>query len=865
MFLIIKRCLLVFVIIPFAVPGQIIEDFSDGEITSNPSWEGNTSLFKVNTSKQLQLDDDDAGMASIYTGISSYEEMEWRFWIKQSFSPSANNHSRVYLFAEEPDSTEYPDGFFIQFGESGSLDAIRLMRQSEGDTSTLICGIQGTIATSFSCRIRVVCKQGQWELLVDHTGDENYFSEGSCHSNPPEGSAFLGISCTYTSSNSTKFYFDDIYAGSLIADTIPPEAIDINISGHDNLEIYFSESLAESSIHTSANYFIEPDMLLVTEANLSFSDPSILNLLLNDSIPYGISFRLMIKDIQDLSGNEMALCSLQFADYVPKPYDIVINEIMADPSPPQFLPEIEYLELYNTTALPIDLSGWSLTIGSSEKVFTKFSMEPYTYLITGREDADSCFSPFGVFYGFESFSLVNSGQSLVLQDERGVIISSLYYRDDWYKDAQKSGGGWSLEQINPDNPCLSDDNWRASENNSGGSPGKENSVYEDMLIYPEITSACVQDAERIRILFNQSMSVDIITNPSSFMINHGIGCPQYIMPENYLFNSFILYPETPLFESVIYELSCNANMANCKGDSGWINEKVMIGIPQQPEPEDIVINEVLFNPFPGGCDYVELYNRSQKPIELSSVILASVKNNPPLPPDTSFAELLTDCKVIMPGTYMLLCPSQNNVEAYYHWEGGKNYYEPASFPSYNNESGVVLLLDRTKKCIDHFEYHEDMHYPLLNITEGVSLERIHFDRPSSDFTNWHSASQLSGFGTPGYQNSQFVDDINENESIQVEPRIFTPGYDGKDDHVNISFNLNASGQLATIIIFNSSGKVIRHLVNNEMLGVSGFYSWNGIDDRGQKAPAGIYIILTELTDIRGNIARYKNTVVIAPG
>ena len=58
--------------------------------------------------------------------------------------------------------------------------------------------------------------------------------------------------------------------------------------------------------------------------------------------------------------------------------------------------------------------------------------------------------------------------------------------------------------------------------------------------------------------------------------------------------------------------------------------------------------------------------------------------------------------------------------------------------------------------------------------------------------------------------------------------------------------------------------MVRHLVNNELLGTEGSYSWDGITDDRMQAPAGMYVVMVELTDIRGKILRYKRTVTVAP-
>ena len=73
----------------------------------------------------------------------------------------------------------------------------------------------------------------------------------------------------------------------------------------------------------------------------------------------------------------------------------------------------------------------------------------------------------------------------------------------------------------------------------------------------------------------------------------------------------------------------------------------------------------------------------------------------------------------------------------------------------------MLIVDND---IDDFGYDDEMHFALLSTKEGVSLERINFDRPSIDKSNWHSASELAGFATPAYENSQFMD-VEDIESV----------------------------------------------------------------------------------------------------
>lgn len=768
----VKRLFLLIVLLPVVAYGQVEDDFSDGDFSNNPSWVGNWEVFTVNNYAQLQLNDVAAGGASLFTSIEVRDTMEWQFWIRQAFSPSANNYARVYLIAENADTANVPDGLFLQFGESGAHDAIRLMHQQSGDTMTLLRGSPGAISSSFQCRVKLILRNDSCYLYTDYAGNYDFLPEGSTIWHPEPGTRHLGVCCKYTISNSKKFFFDDFYAGPLQSNVAPPEV---------------------------------------------------------------------------------------------SPYDVVINEIMADPSPPQLLPEHEYLELYNTTPEEIDLNGWTLFIGGSEKLLTGAKIAPEGYLIVGREENENLFSSYGNFYGLESFSLSNSGQEVRLIDNKGRLISWICYRDDWYIDDKKSDGGWSLEQINPLDPCTWKENWLASKSIEGGSPGSLNSVYDNLFLAPEMTRACVKDPERILVDFNQSMHSELTMHPGVFELDRGAGPIEAVLPANPQLSSFILYPSTPLMHGLIYHLSCITELQNCTGAATAITETLKIALPRKARNGDIVINEILFNPFSGGCDYVEVFNRSEDALSLVGMSIGSVRLSPPAPPDTSFARIVEQCMVLLPGEYVLLCDGMDDVERFYNCQETQQYLSMHDFPSFNNESGTVLLIDESGELFDSFSYHEDMHYPLLHAVEGIALERLHPDRPSYDPTNWHSASQHSGFGTPGYRNSQFLETGKGKEPIEISPRVCVPGYDDLNNHIGIHFQLEEAGCLASIMIFNASGQIIRHLVNNELLGTEGSFSWNGIDGSNNKAPAGLYIILVELTDVRGKILRYKKTCVIAPG
>ena len=55
---------------------------------------------------------------------------------------------------------------------------------------------------------------------------------------------------------------------------------------------------------------------------------------------------------------------------------------------------------------------------------------------------------------------------------------------------------------------------------------------------------------------------------------------------------------------------------------------------------------------------------------------------------------------------------------------------------------------------------------------------------------------------------------------------------------------------------------MKQLIRNELLGIKGTFSWDGINEEREKARIGIYIIFFEVFDLKGNVKHYKKTCVL---
>jgi len=77
---------------------QWSESFSDGELNTNPNWQGDTADFII-VDGILKLNAPEAGSSILFTEIQPNLEWVWEIKIKQNFAGSANNQSRIFLWS----------------------------------------------------------------------------------------------------------------------------------------------------------------------------------------------------------------------------------------------------------------------------------------------------------------------------------------------------------------------------------------------------------------------------------------------------------------------------------------------------------------------------------------------------------------------------------------------------------------------------------------------------------------------------------------------------------------------------------------------------------------------------------------------
>jgi hypothetical protein len=544
-------------------------------------------------------------------------------------------------------------------------------------------------------------------------------------------------------------------------------------------------------------------------------------------------------------------------------YDIVIDELMADPTPQVALPNNEWIELRNTSTTTFNLLGWRIGDATGQSgTMPSYNLLPDSFVIVCTASAVAAMSIYGPTISVTSFpSLDNTGDVIYLRSPQNKIIHSVSYTDAWYQNELKKDGGWTLEMIDTKNPCSGFSNWKASNDAKGGTPGRKNSVdaVNADAQAPQLLRAFATDSLNINLVFDEPLDSLNAATAGNYSISDGIGIPQSAITVLPSFDKVTLRLNTPLLRKKVYTIAVSG-VTDCKGNLIGTKNTARLGLSEIADSLDIVINEILFNPKSNGTDYVEIYNRGNKIIDLKQTYIANRNSTGVI---SSIKQLSADNYLLFPQDFMVITEDPVIVKRDFIAQNLDAFVAVASMPSFNDDEGDVIILNAQGNIIDELKYNEKWHFKLIDNREGVALERIDYNAATQNEENWHSAATSAGYGTPTYKNSQYRLDLQVQGEIKLSPDIVSPDNDGMDDFATIDYSFPSPGYVANITIFDANGRIVRYLQRNALCGIKGNFRWDGLGDKFQKLPVGIYIVFTEVFNLDGKKKQFKNTIVLA--
>ena len=850
--------ILTFLFLARLTSAQFQDNFSDGDFTANPPWSGDNLKFIVNAGK-LKLQAPTVGETAFLSIPSqAIHDASWEFYLQMDFNPSSANLAKIYLVSDQPNLNLSLKGYFVKAGNTSR--EISLYRQNGAIETKIIDGLDDRLNLSLvKMKIKVTrSNTGVWQLFSDVGPYGVYSSEGSVTDNTYTASAYFGIQCTYTATRSDKFWFDDFtVTGIPVPDTTPPSVQAATTMNAQQVNLLFSESLNPIYAQDVANFYLT-GLGQSTSAVLQ-TDQRTIQLSFLNSLTNGVTYTLQITHVKDLQGNEMTLTSVSvlfFQAVSSRSKDIIITEIFPDPSPQIGLPTAEFVEIYNRSQNPFDLAGWQLSDGSSKGIFPSQIILPGEYRIITSSSSLNLFNFYDNTLGLINFpTLNNSGDNLTIKNEEGLTIDSVSYHLDWYRDVDKQEGGWTLELIDPANPCGEQDNWIASESSSGGTPGKRNSVFANKpdLTAPILLSVFPDKSSQILLTFDEKL------DPASLSVEDFILQPLIGISKISFSDRSLRIIQVDLKEELVTRWAYTLEVVNLRDCNGNViqNGSFTFGLPEEVDSLDVVVNEILFNPRVGGVDFVELFNSSQKFLNLRNWKLSNFINRIPVNTVPLFSENI----LFPPKSFAVFTSDPHIVKLQYPQSDYKNLFK-TSMPGLPDDEGSIAIINKTGKILDVLLYTRDWHSEFIKNDAGVSLERITPQGATNERSNWTSASANAGFATPGFLNSQLRGKQDFSEGVMVVPEIFSPDR-GTSDFVQIQYHFDKGGWVANVRVYDPQGHLLKTLVSNETVSAEGFFRWDGDRDDGSKARMGYYMVWFEIFDAAGSVKTFRNRVIVS--
>lgn len=487
--------------------------------------------------------------------------------------------------------------------------------------------------------------------------------------------------------------------------------------------------------------------------------------------------------------------------------DVIINEIMYSPSGG----EPEWIEIYNNSDHDINLKDWIvsdlLANPTSIAIKNDFTISPNKYAVISKDNSIVNYHRFipANLLVLNFATLNNDRDGVVLRDNRGTVIDSVFYSNQW-------GGtsGFSLERISATINSNNQFNWASSKDAEQSTPGRINSItpkqfdlsVSDILFSPRFPTNGDDVTIFSKIKNNGSVEAQ------SFTIEYYIDTDSNNVVDKLLSSitsSNLNSGDSMLVESTLPILSLQRKTLSAVRiiytvDEDTLNNYLERSIEPGFPPNIVKINEVMYNPADGKPEWVELINVSNDSINIKSWLISDVLTTP----TKSF--ITNQSILIAPGEFFIVA-KDTSFNSTYQTTNTKVFY--SSFGSLGNTSDGVIIYDFRNGIIDSLFYRSSW-----GGKKGYSLERISFDKPTNDSTNWLTCLDKSG-STPGRENSIFRVPLYDRNTVVINEIMYNPE-SGNGEYVEF-YNLTSDSINLGGWKFEDENKNVNRLIETSFL------------------------------------------------
>jgi len=470
--------------------------------------------------------------------------------------------------------------------------------------------------------------------------------------------------------------------------------------------------------------------------------------------------------------------------YLPVPVaSIVISEIYFRPS--KNFPE--WLEFVNRSSQTISIEDWTFSDKSGTRAEFGHNIPtipPKALFVVSQDSSIFASLPRETIGVVPSKwpTLNNAGDQIILKDPVGNTIDSLTYTSDWGGDI-----GVSVEKIIIDGSSTIPENWGSSEDSSGSTPGRANSLSprdfdlgldtKSIRVLP-LAPKAGDDLNIVITVYNVGLEpVSNFSIRAADDLNFDMRIEnKEIIDAPLFFTGPLSSGDSTQFDLVYREVSAGIHPilvnVDFTEDEKPENNIAVTSISVSFHEGIVRISEIMYSPASGQAEWVELINTSDEPISLLNWQLSDVSPDKKRIPES----------VIDAGAYFVLAQDSSIKQII---AKDVHFVTLEQWPSLNNSSDRIALFDFTGAVIDSLTF-----YSTWGGGSGFSLEKRGVNGQAIEPTNWGTSEDSSG-STPGRINS--LSPRNFDLSLKPTGFQFQPKTPKAGNDVEILFSVFNSG------------------------------------------------------------------------
>lgn len=524
----------------------------------------------------------------------------------------------------------------------------------------------------------------------------------------------------------------------------------------------FSVKLFESTLRDSIpNLFLEESAQLVLSANDSSTHTFNFNIASLQSERMFVAKINFAPDEDTLNNNGVGNISPGFAAG-----SIVVNEIMYSP----INGEPEWIEIFNNSNDTIPLNNWKI----SDVVTTPVSaiiknifLAPKSYCVLAKDSS--------IFFYHQSIpskvailplaTLNNDKDGVVLKDDRGITIDSVFFFSSW-----GGASGFSLERKIFSDPSNNQLNWASSVDIEYSTPGRVNSAAPKNY---DLAITSFSSEPKFPVA-GDDVAIKVTVKNAGTKLSNAFGVKIFIITNGGVDSLFDSVSSAAIAAGDSIEIQSAKKIINIQsslnlkisvemiGDENLFNNSMIKTIAIGEKNKSVLISEIMYAPRGAEPEWIEIYNNSSAALNLKNWSIGDFLPN-------ATKTILSSQDYFLPADSFVVIAKDSSLPNFYSIDSKKIIV--ASFSSLSNSSDGVFVYDYRDAIIDSVIYKSEW-----GGQNGKSLERIFFDKSSNDSSNWFSS--LDGErATPARVNSLSIISIIDNSKLVINEIMYDPDID----------------------------------------------------------------------------------------